>query len=198
LGGALIGAGIGGLTYEMQAAARGQQFSWAGWGLAEGIGAVTGLGLGVLSAIAGAVEGGAAGLAGDAGELSESAEASFSKSTEASEDDVFIGPSTEADPRLTDSFPRQDDLLPEYDRFKTMGFPRETMRQIFNEWSRAEIPNGGIFNPRVSEVSQFLETFYGVGPDVPSFDEMAAAARADDDREFEAWFATEPPELFQN
>jgi RHS repeat-associated protein len=194
LGGALIGAGIGGLIYDIQAAARGQQFSWAGWGMAEGIGAVTGFEFGALSATAGAVEGGTAGLAGDAGELSESAEASFSESAEASENDVFIRPSTGPASRPTGSFSAQDDLSLEYDRFEAMRIPKEVRGQIFREWYQAEISEGGLFSKRVSRVEKFLQTFYEIGPEYfkieISFDDIALAVEVDDAEEFEGWFAT--------
>jgi RHS repeat-associated protein len=82
LAGALIGAGVSGLVYEGGALASGQSFSWAGWGIAEGIGAVTGL-------FGGIGAGGAAGEAaaevaeeGVAGGLEIGEEAGGSESSE--------------------------------------------------------------------------------------------------------------------
>jgi hypothetical protein len=67
--GALIGAGTGGLLYDATTLATGQSFTWGGWAISEGIGAVTGLSLGFASAA------GEAGIAGEVGEVGEAGEA---------------------------------------------------------------------------------------------------------------------------
>jgi RHS repeat-associated protein len=55
LGSTLLGAGIGGLTYNIAQLATHQQFSWGGWGVQLGIGAAAGLISGGFAAGSGAV-----------------------------------------------------------------------------------------------------------------------------------------------
>ncbi|WP_137132737.1 RHS repeat-associated core domain-containing protein [Rhizobium sp. FY34] len=82
-GRALIGAGVGGLAYDVQGAARGQDFSLGAWAVAEGMGAVAGISMGASAEPAGAAV--AIEDAGDAQEFFESESESGSSSGSASE-----------------------------------------------------------------------------------------------------------------
>lgn len=85
LAGALIGAGVSGLIYEGTALVSGQSFSWAGWGIAEGIGAVMGafggIGAGAEAeeAVAGVGEVGEEAAGADAGAAGQIARGSDSE-----------------------------------------------------------------------------------------------------------------------
>jgi RHS repeat-associated protein len=64
LGSMLLGAGIGGLTYNITTLASHQQFSWSNWGIQLGIGAAAGLISGGFAAGAGAIVGASADATG--------------------------------------------------------------------------------------------------------------------------------------